>query len=184
MICQSFSDFSPCHSSSSHSAIGFPEPWPTRALRICFSSLSIIPPCLREWLISHFITVAHVPFTSLLSKHWIYSETRLVFSLASSLFLNPEGFCCWFCVFFCWLQLCLCFRIIAQVSERNTEFFFFSSLTSKPFSHLCPYLLSLLSLKCCVPLPAIVSNTKMKWLGCVKALADTSILSSPAGYHS
>lgn len=119
-----------------------------------------------------------MPFTSLLSKHQIYSEMRLVFSLAPHRFLNPGGFCFGFCIFFFFFfAWCSCVRVSGWLLKCLWEARDFS-LSSKPFCHPCPSFLTLLNPKCCAPSPAIVSSTKMGWLGCVKVLANLDIIFS------
>lgn len=98
--------------------------------------------------------MAHVPFTSLLLKHCIYSETSLVFSLAPHCFLNPEGFCCWFGILFFFLLAAAVFVFQDDCSSvwEVWDFFPSSLPTFNPFIHLCPSFLTLLSPKCCTAL--------------------------------
>jgi len=97
--------------------------------------------------------VVHVPFASLLSKHRIYSEISLVFSLALHCFLNPKGFCCWFCILF--FACCSCVHVPGRMLKCLWEVwdFFPAYLPAfKPFIHPCPSFLTLLSPKCCTAL--------------------------------
>lgn len=130
VICQSLSDFSPHHFSSSYTVIGLQSPG------LCMLCRSVLVPC-QLFLPIYSNSSYHILLLWLmcLSHHCFWAIEHIlkcIWFSSSSLFPNPRSILLLVLCLFCWLWLCLCCRIIAQVAVRNMEMFFllFSDLPS------------------------------------------------------